>query len=321
MILGKFMPPHLGHAYLADFARHFCDRLTILVCSIAREPVPGDLRFQWMREMFPTCDVVHIQEELPQEPCEHPQFWPLWTAAIRRVIPIGPDFIFASEPYGRQLADVLGAKFMPVDIARDLVPVSATAIRENPLGNWRFIPPAVRPYYVKRVCIFGPESTGKSTLARDLATHFDTVYASEYARPLLDLKAGQCDPADFPFIARGQLACEDALARQANRVLFCDTDLLTTTIWHERLVGPCPNWLLEQAAARAYDLYLLLDIDVPWVDDGQRFFNSPTDRQAFFQACENTLKFRGKRYVIIRGNWEERLAHAVREVNALLGNI
>jgi NadR type nicotinamide-nucleotide adenylyltransferase len=321
MILGKFMPPHLGHVYLADFARNFCDRLTILVCSIAREPIPGVLRYQWMREMFPDCDVIHIQEELPQEPCEHPQFWPLWTAAIRRAIPTGPHFVFASEPYGQQLADVLGAKFMPVDIARDLVPISATAIRENPLANWRYIPPAVRPHYVKRICIFGPESTGKSTLARQLAEHFQTVYASEYARPLLDLKAGHCDPADFPFIARGQLACEDALARQANRVLFCDTDLLTTTIWHERLVGPCPTWLLEQAAARAYDLYLLLDIDVPWVNDGQRFFSSPADRRTFFEACENTLKSHGKRYVIIRGNWEERLAHAIGEVNALLGNI
>jgi HTH-type transcriptional regulator, transcriptional repressor of NAD biosynthesis genes len=318
MILGKFMPPHLGHVYLADFARKFCDRLTILVCSIAREPIPGHLRYRWMREMFPTCDVVHIQDELPQEPCEHEQFWPLWTAAIRRVIPTGPDFVFASEPYGQQLAEVLSAKFMPVDIARDLVPISATAIRDNPLANWRFIPPAVRPHYVKRICIFGPESTGKSTLARQLAAHFQTVYASEYARPLLDLKAGHCDPADFPFIARGQLACEDALARQANRVLFCDTDLLTTSIWHEKLVGLCPTWLLKQAAARTYDLYLLLDIDVPWVNDGQRFFSSPADRQAFFEHCENTLKSRNKPYIIIRGNWKQRLAHAIREVNALL---
>jgi NadR type nicotinamide-nucleotide adenylyltransferase len=321
MILGKFMPPHLGHVYLADFARNFCQRLTILVCSVAREPIPGRLRFDWMREMFPDCDVLHIQDELPQEPCEHEQFWDLWTAAIRRAIPTGPDFVFASEPYGQKLADVLGAKFMPVDIARQLVPISATAIRENPLQHWPFIPPAVRPHYVKRVCIFGPESTGKSTLARQLASHFQTVYASEYARPLLDLKAGRCDPEDFPFIARGQLACEDALARQANRVLFCDTDLITTTIWHEKLAGPCPNWLTEMAAAHNYDLYLLLDIDVPWVDDGQRFFSSTDQRHAFFRLCEEAMRARKKQYVVVRGNWDERFATAVREVNKLLNNI
>src|SRR5204863_4000120 len=84
LLLGKFLPPHLGHCYLADFARNFVDRLTILVCSIAAEPIPGRLRYQWMRELFAAdCDVVHVTEELPQEPADHPDFWPIWTRALR----------------------------------------------------------------------------------------------------------------------------------------------------------------------------------------------------------------------------------------------
>jgi nicotinamide riboside kinase len=75
------------------------------------------------------------------------------------------------------------------------------------------------------------------------------------------------------------------------------------------------------AAARNYDLYLLLDIDVPWVNDGQRFFNAPADRKAFFDLCEKALQDRGKRYVIVRGNWQERFDTAVREVETLLRNI
>src|SRR5205814_5917310 len=100
----------------------------------------------------------------------------------------------------------------------ELVPISGTLIRQDPIKHWEDLPEVVRPYFVKRVCVFGPESTGKSTLARDLARHFQTVYASEYARPLLDPQGGQCRPLDIPLIVRGQVATEDALARQANRV-------------------------------------------------------------------------------------------------------
>src|SRR5688572_19641714 len=80
-------------------------------------------------------------------------------------------------------------------------------------------------------------STGKSTLAKDLAAHFRTAHAFEYARPLLDGKGGRCDREDIPRIARGQVATEEALARQADRVLICDTDVLTTTIWSDVLFG------------------------------------------------------------------------------------
>jgi NadR type nicotinamide-nucleotide adenylyltransferase len=318
MILGKFMPPHLGHVYLADFARHFCGRLTILVCSIEREPIPGRLRHAWMREMFPDCDVVHVTDENPQEPAEHPQFWDIWTRTIRRVMPEAPEFVFASEPYGVRLAAELGATFIPVDVGRAAVGVSGTAVRERPMANWAFNPPVVRPYFVKRVCVFGPESTGKTTLARDLARHFGTAWAPEFARELLNLKDGRCDPEDFPLIARGQAASEDALARQANRVLFCDTDAVTTAVWHDALVGPCPPWLAQAAARRAYDLYLLLDVDVPWVSDGQRFFAEAGQRRAFFDACEAALRERGRRYVRIGGDWPARFDAAVRAVEGLL---
>ena len=78
MILGKFMPPHAGHQYLVHFARNFVDRLTVLVCSLKSEPIAGELRYAWMRELFPDVRIVHITEELPQTPAEHPEFWTIW---------------------------------------------------------------------------------------------------------------------------------------------------------------------------------------------------------------------------------------------------
>lgn len=316
LILGKFLPPHAGHQYLVQFAQHFVEHLTVLVCSIEREPIPGKLRYEWMRELFPQARVIHITDELPQEPSEHPRFWDLWRETVLRAAGGPIDFIFASEEYGQRLAAEVGATFIPVDPGRELVPVSGTAIRSQPLANWQYIPECVRPYFVQRVCTFGPESTGKSTLARDLAAHFQTVHVSEFARGLLDPKQGVCAASDIPLIARGQAAAEDALARRANRVLFCDTDLLTTTIWSDVLFGDCPEWIRQAAEQRTYDLYLLLDVDVPWVDDRQRYL--PHARQEFFDRCREALESRGRPYVVIRGDWQKRFAAACDAVERLL---
>src|SRR4051812_43153596 len=193
MLLGKFMPPHLGHVYLGEFASRHVDRLSIVVCSLAAEPIPGELRFRWMRELFPFDDVIHLTDELPQQPSEHPRFWDLWRAALLRVLPGRPDRVFASEDYGKRLAEELGGVFVPVDKARTAVPTSGTSVRNDPMASWDYLPRCVRPYFVKRVCVFGPESTGKSTLARRLADHFGTAWVPEYARTLLEAKGGQLD--------------------------------------------------------------------------------------------------------------------------------
>lgn len=316
MILGKFMPPHLGHVYLCEFARRYVDDLAVAVCSIRREPIPGELRFRWMRELFPFDHVVHLTDELPQEPKEHPDFWRLWHDALTRVLPFRPQFVFASEDYGWKLAEVLGATFVPVDKARGVVPCSGTKVRTDPMGHWPYIPRCARPYFARRVCVFGPESTGKSTLAARLGGHFRTAVVPEYARTLLETQDGRIDAADIPRIARGQMASEDALARDADRVLVCDTDVLATTIWSDVLFGGCPADVRAAADRRAADLYLLTDVDVPWVADPVRYL--PDDRRPFFDRCRRELDARGRPYVVLRGDWDRRFADAVAAVERVL---
>jgi HTH-type transcriptional repressor of NAD biosynthesis genes len=317
LILGKFLPPHLGHVYLGDFAQAYVERLTVVVGSLPSEPIPGALRQAWLRELFPDALVLHLTEELPQDPSEADDFWKLWSKALRAILPEPPDCVFASEPYGKKLAEILDAEWIPVDLARALVPVSGSAIRADPMGHWRFLPTCVRPYFVRRVCIFGPESTGKTELARRLAERFGTAWVAEYARPLLALQGDRCAPEDIPRIARGQAASEDALARQANRVLLCDTDLLTTAMWSDLLFGSCPEWLRDEGRRRRYDLTLLLDVDCPWVDDPQRFF--PEKRRAMLERCERELREAGRSWVVVGGTtWDDRFARAVAEVERLL---
>jgi len=211
-LLGKFLPPHRGHQYLIDFARHHVDRLSVLVCTIAREPIPGVLRYRWMCEAFPGVDVIHHTDEIPQAPDEHPEFWQIWQASIRRHVPWRIDCVFGSEDYGWRLAEMLGAQYVPVDHRRINVPVSGRAIRQDPMRHWDDLLPPARPYYVRRVCILGPAA---DDLAQRLVAAFRTVCVHDYGR---DLRG---DAGNSGGLAQGQAAAAMALARQANRVLIC----------------------------------------------------------------------------------------------------
>lgn len=316
MLLGKFLPPHYGHVYLGDFARHFVKKLTIVVGTLKCEPIPGQLRFEWMRQLFPGVNVVHLDEELPQDPSEHPDFWHLWKTALQRILPCRPEVIFASEPYGQKLAEVLGGRFIPVNPDRSIRPVSGTAVRTDPFHHWDLIPPPVRAWYAKRICIFGPESTGKSTLTQNLAAHFQTLAVPEYARTLLEWHEGRLDLADLPDIARGQAASEDALAPYANRLLFTDTDPLATCVWSEFMFGHVAPAVSALAESRHADLYLLTDVDVPWVSDVVRYL--PNDGAKFFGRCEQALIETNRPYVKISGSWDERLRTAIAAVESMM---
>ena len=291
------------------------DELIVVVASLPGEPLTGDLRHAWVRELAPYADVRHHTEENPSYPHEHPDFWELWQASLRRLVPEPLDLVFTSEDYGEELARRLGARHVPVDPGRERFAVSGTAVRDDPYGHWQFLPPCVRRHYCLRVAIVGPESTGKTTLARQLAEHFETLWVPEYARGFLDWRNARrensaiCLVEDIPLIALGQRASEEALAGQANRLLFCDSDLTTTRIWSRHFFGQAPE-LPEQD----YALTLLCDVDVPWVPDPQR--DQPHRREEFLALFQ--AEYASRRPALIRGDFEQRLQQAVRRVGELL---
>ena len=297
LVLGKFMPPHAGHVHLCEVAARMCDELVIVVASLAREPIDGALRAAWMRELFPAARVVHFTDELPQQPADDPAFWPKWTAALLAIAT--PDRVFTSDAYGAELARVLGAQWVPVDPVRATHPISGTAVRADPFAAWPHLPRCVRAHFARRISVFGPESTGKSTLATHLAVELDTRCVPEFARTYLESRRGDLVRADLDVIAEGQAALEDALARDCNRALVCDTDPLLTVVWAETLFGSAPR-LRERALARRYDLTLLCDVDLPWVADPVRYL--PDDRAGFFARCEQILRDAGRRYAVVRGD-------------------
>jgi NadR type nicotinamide-nucleotide adenylyltransferase len=171
-----------------------------------------------------------------------------------------------------------------------------------------------------KVVLFGPESTGKSTLAQQLAEHYQTVFVPEYSRIYAEMKL-LCNQLlskdDVVEIAEGQLKLETELESKANKILFCDTDLLETKVYSEMYYnGYCPPQLEDFAELKTCDLYLLTNVDVPWVADTIR--NKPKARQQQFETFEATLKKYKKPYHLIKGNQEERLQKAIQIVDKLL---
>ena len=172
---------------------------------------------------------------------------------------------------------------------------------------------------LRRVSLTGPESTGKSTLAAQLAAHFGADHVPEYAREYLAARPGVAYTLpDLEVIARGQLRREDAAAGRGGQLLFCDTDLLVIKVWAEHAFGQCPAWISEELRRPRYALTLLLDVDLPWQPDPLR--EHPHRRQHFMAVYRQQLRALAWPVVEISGGGEQRLARAVAAVGAVLGD-
>jgi nicotinamide riboside kinase len=161
------------------------------------------------------------------------------------------------------------------------------------------------------IVLTGPESSGKSHLARYLHYTQGGVLCGEYVREFIDEHQRETTLADIPAIAHGQLALEDQARAQRPDWLWLDTHLLNNIIWSQVLFDSSPPWLEEALRARHYDLHLLLSPEgVPWMYDPQRCQPQLSDRRAFFETCRAWLKANGQAYVVLEGDWAARQAQA-----------
>lgn len=185
------------------------------------------------------------------------------------------------------------------------------------------MPPMPDPT-IKRIAVFGTESTGKTTLAQKLAAHFGEPWAPEFVREFWDMKDGQITAEDLGTIALGQIANEDHAVARARRVAFFDTDLLTCTLWNDWLFpGACPPWVRAEAEARARGvaLWLLCDTDIPWAADPQRSFPDAASRERGRNLWRETLVSRGLPFVEISGDGLTRERAAIAAVERVLASL
>jgi len=169
---------------------------------------------------------------------------------------------------------------------------------------------------IKKVCITGPECTGKSDLSQYLATFYKTSWVQEYARAYLDKLNHAYQQSDLTKIAHGQLRMEDEWLNDTNRVMICDTNLLTIKIWSEFKFGNCDPEIISRMNSRVYHLYLLCNIDLPWQNDPQR--EHPDKREQLWSIYKNEIIKTGVPFVEISGDRTARTTRATEAINALL---
>lgn len=320
LIIGKFMPLTEGHIGLIDFGIQNCDKLIVAVCSIKSEPIAGELRFDWVKKHFYNNSKVQVEhitrEDLPNSSVSSRYISKIWADYLKELFP-EVNIIFASEKYGEYVAEYMNAQCMLFDVERKTIPISATMVRENPFEHWEFIPEVVKPHYVKKICVFGPDSCGKSTLAIDLAKHYNTSFVPELARSMFEWSNLSLDNLNMNHLEQfGKMQYEavTSMTHFANKILFCDSDNITTQVYSEVYCGYVTDDVKKYEIH--YDLFLFLDIDIPYIEEEQR--NLGDRRKEMRSRFIKALEERNIDYVLINGTFQERFEKAVRAIGEIL---
>ena len=321
LAIGKFDPFHRGHGHLISTAEDRCARVTAIVCGRQSDAVPPEQRAQWIRTVHPAVDVLVIDEDVVNLADDDSEGWAKATEQALDGIP--PDAVFTSEDYGDAYAGFLGCRHVLVDRDRLTVPVSGSEIRSDPFAHLDYLDPVVRAHYVLRVCLLGAESTGKTTLAGALAEEYRTVWAPEYGHLYQALTRvdpnGAWSSDEFVTIARMQRWLEDFQASQAKRVLFCDTDIFTTSLWHEAFVGTtAPAEVERLAAAGRYDLFILCDDDIPFRQDVYSLRENGPRRHWMQERYRERLSSGSTPWVQVSGPLPERIRQASEAIDGLM---
>lgn len=366
LVIGAFYPLHGGHEHLIDTAAAACERLTVVAMASGVESIPLPVRTGWLRERYAAEPRIRVVDQHDEHPVDlsSEKAWQTHVELIRAAVArmavadgcpgrAGVDAVFSCEPYGPELARRFGAVAVDVDPGRRTVPVSATAVRADPVATWHTLSPPVRRTLARRVVLVGAESTGTTTLSRDLHATLlgrggpwaQTRWVPEVGRRWTydmlaataahRLRTGEPSPTmadllwleeDFEAIARQQRDLEDEAAAAGGPVLVCDTDAFATDVWFARYLGdddggssaPVRRIADEQPTAALYVLtsHEGVPFDQDGIRDGEHLRAWMTGQ--FRSRLAERARTTGARVVEVTGTPAERLARAVAAVDGLL---
>jgi HTH-type transcriptional regulator, transcriptional repressor of NAD biosynthesis genes len=319
LVFGKFSPPHRGHEALIRFGQKNCDKLYVLLCDSKTDTIPSKTRLGWMLDMFKDdldIEVRITDVDLPVVPYSSKLISKMWSEHLTKIFP-DVNVLFTSERYGDFTAEFMGIEHMIFDNDREEFFVSATKIRNHPFVYWNYIPDVVKPYFVKKICICGTESTGKSTLTEKLAKRFHTNFVPEWGRTICP-STELCTPEMIMEIGEAHSKDINEKINFSNKFLFSDTDLNTTKMYSYFLFNEIPkfkDWIEE---ANKFDLYIFLENDAPFIQDGTRLVEEKRNELRDYHY--DYLISQGCNVHVVNGyDWEIRYEKAIRVIEENFG--
>ena len=327
---GSFNPLHLGHVNAIIEASNQCEKLYV-VLSNTNDPKEIDHkeRLMWLKSITKDMDNVEVFEIFDRNTSKDTYDWNLGAQDIKNHIGEKIDAVFSGDDYkGRNIWETLYPESEIVYIPRDEIDISSTQIRQDPFKYYDYLPTIVQRHYIKKVCVLGTESCGKSTLVRNLSKSFNTTYVEEAGRFICD-EAGGIDNMQkyhyFEILFKHKQLEREAL-NHANRVLLIDTDSLITLYYYQLGFGnktttdhDFENIATSNSRLNEYDLYIFLEPDVKWVQDGTRTYGDEEVRRQNNDKLKRILDTNGIKYVSIKGTYQERYEQSKAKVKSLIG--
>ena len=310
LTLGKFAPFHRGHQLMIETAIAEMDEVIVLIYDDPIINISLSIRAGWIREIYPEITVIEGVNS-PNDTGYTPEIMKIQDDYVLKVLNgKNVSHFYSSEPYGEHISLALNAVNRQVDLSRSTISISATKIREDAFKHKQFIHPIVYKDLITKVVLLGAPSTGKTTLAEQLAIHFNTQWMPEYGREYWEKHQvnNRLTLEDLVIIAQTHIKKEDAFVQQSNQYLFSDTNAITTYLFSLDYHGTALKELEDLAivAASRHDVIFLCDTDIPYDDTWDR--SGDVKRKAFQQHIINDLESRHLKYHILQGSVEARIA-------------
>lgn len=329
---GNFDPLHIGHLNCMIEAASMCEHLYIILSySRERDFVPMEIRYRWILNSLKhigNVTIYAVKDTAKTKEDYNDLYWKEGAKEIKSLIGKSIDVVFCGSDYnGSNRFENLYKESEIYYFSRDIISISSTEIRSNPFKYWDYIPNICKSYFNKKVLLIGGESTGKSVLTQNLALSFNTNFVSEVGRDTCEYAGGEQYMISDDLIenlVRQELNLKDAI-KNSNKVIFCDTDALTTLFYSRFLLEEdsdelkkCVNLAKDVNEINKWDLVLFLEPTVKFVLDDTRSEEIAVNRVKYSNQIKELFKEHNIPIVILDGDYENRFIKAKEEVKKIL---
>ncbi len=327
---GRFLPFHRGHIFaIIEASNHVEDLYVVLNSSEKKDreicladgirPMPADVRLSWIGESISKLDNIHILH-IQDDTWGESDNWDAGTQAVKKAIGRPISHVFSSDHAYDELFDKYypEARHVAIDALRSTVTArSAGEIRRNLYDYWSLLPHTVQSFFVKRIAFVGTESTGKTTLAEKLSKFYNTAYVHEVGRDYTLKFSDQLTEKHFDMLAMEHYLFTEEKSLDCNRVLLVDSEAIVTQYYNEMYFGRRSPLIDQIIRRQEFDLWLYLEPDLEWIDDGVRFAGDPELRERNNDHLKEMLAEYGIKFQSISGDYNKRFSDAKKAIDAL----